>query len=252
MQNDTIEESKDYKESDAATEKDASRPILDERIGRFKFRLAEITKEHSLRSFARTCGVSEGTLRSYLRGDTYPDLPALDGIAQAAEVNTVWLATGEGPMLRSEKRETPSYDLAEFTMVPRYPVDAAAGAGKAVERESEIGKLAFRRDWLRQKGLSTNDLSVIRIVGDSMSPTIRDGALALVDCRRQQEKPKSDGIYVIQMDGDLIAKRIQIDLASGGLYIRSDNPLYKEQHVTAEQAEYLTIIGRVIWAGGEL
>lgn len=142
---------------------------------------------------------------------------------------------------------------AEFTLVPRYNVDAAAGAGQAVERESEIGKLAFRQDWLRQKGLQGSDLAVIRIKGDSMSPTIRDGSLALVDCRRQHEKPKTDGIYVIQMDGDLLAKRIQIDLAGeGGLYIKSDNPAYTEQRLDAAAADRLWIVGRVIWAGGEL
>lgn len=141
---------------------------------------------------------------------------------------------------------------SEFALVPRLPVEAAAGAGSAVDNESEIGKLAFRRDWLRNKGLSAADLAVIRIKGDSMAPTIRDGALALVDCRRHQEKPKSDGIYVIRMDGDLIAKRVQIDLAGGGLYIKSDNPAYTEQCLTAEQADRLFIVGRVIWVGGEI
>lgn len=83
-----------------------------------------------------------------------------------------------------------------------------------------------------------------------MAPTIREGSLVLVDTRK--ERPKEDGIYVLMVDGHLMAKRLQLDLASGGLYIRSDNPAYREQHLTKEQASHLYIIGRVVWAGGEV
>lgn len=85
--------------------------------------------------------------------------------------------------------------------------------------ESEIGKLAFRRDWLRQKGLSAKDLVVIRVTGNSMSPTIRNGSLVLVDTH--QEQVKEDGIYVVSWGGHLVAKRLQLDFA-GGVYVISD------------------------------
>lgn len=139
---------------------------------------------------------------------------------------------------------------AEFVLVPRYNVEAGAGAGRVVERESEIGKLAFRRDWLAQKGVAVKDLAVIRVKGDSMAPTIRDGSLVLVDTR--QEKVAEDGIYIIMKDGHLVAKRLQVDFATGGVFIKSDNPAYHQQHVAKDAAEGLYIIGRAIWAGGEV
>jgi len=139
---------------------------------------------------------------------------------------------------------------AEFVFVPRYNVEAGAGAGRVVERESEIGKLAFRRDWLAQKGVAVKNLAVIRIKGDSMAPTIRDGALVLVDTG--QEKVTQDGIYVLMYEGELVAKRLQVDFAAGGVIIKSDNPAYDQQHVAKDAAENLYIIGRAIWAGGEV
>ncbi|OGA49509.1 MAG: hypothetical protein A3F74_19570 [Betaproteobacteria bacterium RIFCSPLOWO2_12_FULL_62_58] len=139
---------------------------------------------------------------------------------------------------------------AEFVFVPRYNVEAGAGAGRVVERESEIGKLAFRRDWLAQKGVAVKNLAVIRVKGDSMAPTIRDGALVLVDTG--QEKVTQDGIYVLMYEGELVAKRLQVDFAAGGVIIKSDNPAYDQQHVAKDAAENLYIIGRAIWAGGEV
>lgn len=216
-------------------------------------RLNALAEGMSTNAFALKCGVPESSMRKYLSG-SIPGTDRAVQISKACGVNLEWFATGEGPKMANEIREAPaSYSSemgAEFTLVPRYTVAAAGGA---IERENEIGKLAFRRDWLRQKGLEATDLAVARIKGDSMSPTIREGALVLVDCRRQHEKPKADGIYVIQIDGDLLAKRIQIDLAGdGALYIKSDNPAYTDQHLDAAAADRLWIVGRVIWAGGEI
>lgn len=69
-------------------------------IGAFSQRLRESLKGESIRGFARKCGLSEGVLRNYLRGDTYPSLDRLETIAVSAGVNDTWLATGEGPMRR--------------------------------------------------------------------------------------------------------------------------------------------------------
>ena len=82
-----------------------------------------------------------------------------------------------------------------------------------------------------------------------MAPTIRDGALALVDT--SECVAVSDGVYVLQLDGHLMAKRLQSDF-SGGVYVRSDNPAYREQHLSADLAANLRIVGRAIWAGGKL
>lgn len=233
------------------------RPTSSLELGQFANRVKDTVGSEAVRAFSRRSGISETTLRAYMAGTSDAGRLALIAIANAGGVRLEWLVTGEGAMRNREVLEVPptyGADVGpEFTLVPRYEVEAAAGAGQAVDCEQEVGKLAFRADWLRHKGLRAADLAVIRIKGDSMAPTIRDGSLVLVDCRRHHEKPSSDGIYVIQLDGDLLAKRIQIDLAGeGALYIKSDNPAYTEQHLDAAAADRLRIVGRVIWAGGEI
>jgi len=40
--------------------------------------------------------MADGTLRQYISGKRYPDLDFLAAIANAGNVNLLWLATGEG------------------------------------------------------------------------------------------------------------------------------------------------------------
>ncbi|QOX79835.1 helix-turn-helix domain-containing protein [Trichlorobacter lovleyi] len=66
----------------------------------FKDRLLAVMGKESKRAFAEKCGVSEGTMRSYLRGDTTPDLDTLQVIAEKNGCSLAWLASGEGKMKR--------------------------------------------------------------------------------------------------------------------------------------------------------
>ncbi len=70
--------------------------------GLFTHRLKSVMVGQSNLSFAEKCGLSEGTLRSYLKGKTSPPLDTLVIIAKAGNVDLAWLATGEGEMRRGE------------------------------------------------------------------------------------------------------------------------------------------------------
>jgi transcriptional regulator with XRE-family HTH domain len=87
-------------------EKTSRRILLSARLRSFPERLRRAMDGKSIRGFARECGLSEGVMRSYLRGDTYPSLDRLETIALAAGVNDCWLATGEGRMGVLEVRES--------------------------------------------------------------------------------------------------------------------------------------------------
>lgn len=150
--------------------------------------------------------------------------------------------------VRKKKQVNARDDLAEFFFVPEVDVRASAGAGQLVDSEEVIGKFAFRRSWLRQKGLRPDMLAVVRAKGDSMTPTVCDGDILLVD--RAAEGLTSDGIYLVEQSNHVQCKRLQLELGRG-LIVKSDNPAYRDQRLTPKQAESLRIVGRVIWVGGE-
>ena len=203
------------------------------------------------------------TLATYLSGEAEPKTLRLARLAKAGNVTISWLATGEDPMEIGHRVAEPGVpygvrpeavaalgDMQQFVLVPHYDIEVSAGAGSEPRREEAIGTIAFRRDWLRRRGVDPRDASVVRVIGDSMEPDLPDGALVLVDTAH--ERLGADGIYVLMLDGGLVTKRLQRDLSTGGVIVRSANPAYREQQLTAERAAGLHIIGRVIWVAREI
>ncbi len=221
----------------------------------FPERLKEVIGLQSLRSFSRTAGVSEGSLRQYLAGKHEPTRPALVGLARAGGVLVEWLATGAGPKTDQDYPSAgPTAEnlrelQAGYAYVPLYDIRASGGGGAIVEGERVTDVLAFKEEWIRNE-LRSNpaDLYLIYVTGESMEPTLRPGDLILVD--RRTADMASDGIYVIRMGGALLVKRVQA-LPGSRIRITSDNPAYQpfELERGQVQAEGLAILGRVVWAG---
>lgn len=142
--------------------------------------------------------------------------------------------------------ETSTPDV-EYVYVPRHAVQTSAGSGAVVNDESIVDSLAFKRDWIvRALGLDPARLALIDVAGDSMTPTISNGDLILLDTRPMTHR--AEGIYVISHDNALLVKRLRVRL-NGDVEIISDNPRYGSETITGEQLTRLRIVGRVVWQG---
>jgi phage repressor protein C with HTH and peptisase S24 domain len=131
--------------------------------------------------------------------------------------------------------------------VKRHPIAVSAGPGSLVG--DELGKpyFAFDERWL--KSLTPTPpakLSVVRVEGDSMSPTLNSGDDILVDLGDSAERLR-DGIYVLRADDALVVKRIAIQPVSRRVTVRSDNPAYPDWPDSG--IDEINCVGRVIWAG---
>lgn len=131
--------------------------------------------------------------------------------------------------------------------VPRLEVEAAAGAGAFGGEEKGGGHIAFDPAWLRRVARGAPDqLSIIRVAGDSMAPTLADGDDILVD-RGDSAARLRDGIYVLRIEGALVVKRLAVSPAARTLSIRSDNPAWPGWPDCDPAA--VEVVGRVVWAG---
>ena len=92
-------------------------------------------------------------------------------------------------------------------LVPKLAVGASAGAGALADGEALAGKVGFDEQWLRKLGVEPRNVSLIRVEGDSMQPTLNDGDDIMVD-KGAALKPLRDGIHVIRIDGVLMVKRL--------------------------------------------
>ena len=137
---------------------------------------------------------------------------------------------------------------AGLRLIPKLAVGASAGAGALNEGETLAGKIGFDEKWLRKQGLEPSKLSLIRVEGDSMAPTLNDDDDIMVD-KSAATAPLRDGIHVIRMDDVLMVKRLARGPA-GRLSVLSDNPAYPGWPDV--DGETVSIIGRVVWAGRRL
>lgn len=137
---------------------------------------------------------------------------------------------------------------AGLRLIPKLAVGASAGPGALNEGETLAGKIGFDEKWLRKQGLEPAQLSLIRVKGDSMAPTLSDGDDIMVD-KSAATAPLRDGIHVIRMDDVLMVKRL-LRGPAGKLSVRSDNPAYPGWDDI--DAGSVAIIGRVVWTGRRL
>lgn len=141
--------------------------------------------------------------------------------------------------------------IAADTLVSVPVLDVAASAGPGAFAEDERVEAAIRFDpiWLRRMNLDPAGLSVIRVTGDSMAPTLDDGDEILVD-RGDAAARLRDGIYVLRLDGVLNVKRLALSAGGRRVVVLSDNPAYPPLPPMARSA--LDVVGRVVWAGRRL
>lgn len=131
-------------------------------------------------------------------------------------------------------------------LIPRLAVGASAGAGALPEDESPLAEIAFDEAWLRRLGAGSDAVTMIRVEGDSMAPTLNDGDDILVAMHGAAGARRRDGIHVLRMDDALIVKRLAFR-PDGRLSVTSDNALYPSYDDVAPDG--VAIVGRVIWAG---
>ena len=140
------------------------------------------------------------------------------------------------------------FDGEEFAMISRWDLSVSAGMGLLPVEGGEKEALAFSRSWLLRNGINADLAVLVRIKGDSMAPTIPDGALVLVHAAEMVVE--HEGIYAFTRDGAVYVKRLipmshDIDGRAAGLVILSDNMTYGPETVSGEAMNELRVVGRV-------
>lgn len=141
----------------------------------------------------------------------------------------------------------PGPESKALVAIRRCAVRASAGAGAIADDQVARPHFAFDPGWLRALTTTPSEhLTMIRVEGDSMAPTLGAGDDILVD----HDDPAAglrDGIYVLRVDGALLVKRLAIHPFGKRVTVQSDNPTYPDWPDRA--LDELSCIGRVIWAG---
>lgn len=180
-------------------------------------------------------------------------------LASLFKVNPEWLATGEGEMAASNKlsdyvvvgNENQKASNDDYVMIDQYDVVGSCGSGALIGDVTVKGGLAFKRDWINAMNVDSKNLATIYAQGHSMSPTIEDGQVLLVD--KSAIQPQSTKIYIICIDGQLYIKRL-VNLYDKWV-MRSDNAdksSYPDIEISADTMSEVDVQGRIVWQAGIL
>lgn len=164
-------------------------------------------------------------------------------IYQEYGVSIDWLLSGHGPMFEKD-RVTPEHQEAvgeDYVLIPVMQGRISAGGGLVPDNTCEM-KCAFQKEWIARKG-NHKKMSMIRVHGDSMNPTLLDGDMVLVN-HGITTVAAGGGIYAITFQDEIIVKRIDVLFPSGQWQVRSDNPDYPSFTVDPSQ---VVINGKIIW-----
>jgi Peptidase S24-like len=136
---------------------------------------------------------------------------------------------------------------AGLVSVKRHPVTVSAGPGAIVTEELGKPYFAFDERWLKALTPSSPaNLSIVRVEGDSMAPTLNAGDDILVDLGDTGDRLR-DGIYVLRIDEALVVKRVALNPVGRRMTVQSDNPAYPDWPDC--NPDDIRPIGRVIWSG---
>jgi phage repressor protein C with HTH and peptisase S24 domain len=194
-------------------------------------------------SLSRLIGRNDAYIQQYLRKGTPRQLKERERRTLALYFQIPETMLGAPP-------DDSAAAYGELVPVMRSPVRASAGPGAIPADETMRPYFAFDPRWLKALTASpASKLSLIRVEGDSMSPTLSAGDDILVDLVDGPERLR-DGVYVLRVDGTLLVKRLAIHPVGRRVTVQSDNPAYGDLPDCG--LDEIDCVGRVIWTGRKI
>lgn len=219
-------------------------------------RLREARENASLSRDAVTANpdiaVSRTTLQQWENGGTEASLETLEKLSKLYSVTPQYLIFGDTSHVSAPSAKASDTVDDEYDYIPAYDVEVSAGNGAVCLGEATATKhLAFRKQWLNARGLNAKSLAALFTKGDSMTPTIPESAVVVIN--REHTQPLDGKVYVIRIEDRHYVKRIQW-LIGGGLRLISDNKFYDPLDITKAdmQASDIEVCGQVIHASYDL
>ena len=140
--------------------------------------------------------------------------------------------SGEGACTPHGAPVTQHVEIRELSAA----VDGNVTAG---EVETPV-RIAFPRGWLDRHGIDPARCAVLAVQGESMEPTVSDGASILIDCTRC--RPRDGRVLVVHTRDGLVVRRARKD-DRGRWRLASDHPAWPDT-AWPDDAE---VIGEVRW-----
>lgn len=178
-------------------------------------------------------GVKQNTISSWEKGVRTPGMDELDKLCEIYKVSFV-------SFLMKQDSELPA-----FSPVPLLAARPRGGIGGHETEEDIQSWYSFHTDFLLRKGCPEK-MRLFFIAGDSMSPTLNEGDMVMVDT--SQTLPVVSGkIYMLRIGDELMMKRLE-NRPNSILWLQSDNSRYSPIEINTHEENDVEIFGRMVWS----
>lgn len=181
------------------------------------------------------------TLNTILAGKTDPRISTLQKLAPALGMSVGDLAF---EISRSENTE---YRTPESVRIPLRDVYASAGPGSEAVDEAPSRFLSFDPFFAAEWGVPLERVEALTARGDSMQPTIQDGAIVLID--RGDRELREKVIFAFRTPDGVRFKRFQRMVDGGAMLVSDNHEFYAPERVAPVDLEQFRIAGRAFWTG---
>lgn len=216
-----------------------------------RLKIARNKKGLSQRALGELIGVSQAAIQKIEVGKAKETTKILD-LANALEVRPAWLAEGAEPMCDNATESKP-IDLTksvrnepDIYRVEVLDLVVSAGPGRYMLSEvvEVLNAIEFTSD--RARALfghrSANDVKVMTVDGDSMSPTIKSGDRLFFDVAVREFT--TDGVYAFVYGKTFHVKRLQMQGTK--LAVLSDNPHLEKWYVDENSEDQFYVMGKAL------
>ena len=203
-------------------------------------------------AFEKRCGLSNGYTRNIKENIGSSKLENI--LSTFPELNRVWLLTGAGEMLKkinNAKSIGGVYTVMDrdedVVMVDYVPISAHATFIDNLDFSSDGDKIPYTPHSTDERA-NINQYKIFEVDGDSMFPTIKDGALILAKEIPERSWHYAEGVVVAIYAEYVVVKRILRNelLTNNRLILGSDNEKYGQMAVQFSDIRALFKAKRII------
>lgn len=216
---------------------------------------AMLKKKISCQELADAIGAKYSTVAAWRNGRTKSIRGALLlETAKTLDVDPIWLQTGQQLSNNVLFAEIDDPSKGAFA-IKKYNVNIGCGHTSVEPTYDELldtVPIYKTESWFVKHHVDPEDCRALVVSGDSMSPLINDGDTVIVDTSvKARSHYVPTAVYAIFFDDYLMCKQL-VKKINGTLVIHSLNPKYEDEVVEPEEADQLSIIGRVLERSGEI
>ncbi len=188
---------------------------------------------------AAELGISQATFATMKKRGAIPYKELMEFCARR-KISINWLFFDQPANMLLEETEK-FFQVRYFSNVRASAGGGAEGFGEDYEIIN-IDRRLFKEIFkdIPKEELENKVIEAIRVDGESMEPTLKNGSIVFVD--RTKKHISKDGIFVVSTPGGLFIKRLNRKV-DGSIELISDNRLYSPEVLSPEEVR---IVGKVI------